>query len=255
MLGAIVKPVEVKGKYPIVIFACGSFGENRNGNTNTVMNYLYQNLADMLAFCGIVTLRYDVASESLKLVIKSNQLVENLETAIKAAKELPFVDPAKVYVLGYESGSLLALKQKQSIAGLIMLGSLRYIYDAQAYDRFVRRSKGFMGFLVKLFNPSKRTTARSQRLIESMPLSKSMLKLCNEKESLLKEFAYPKLWLCGEGDMYADGTEEAQIIEGIDETLCEFASVTAWNVANRRKKSEKMKPTQKLVPYFKDFIK
>lgn len=109
LAGTVTAPDD-KGKYPAVILVTGSGPQNRDEELAGHKPFLV--IADWLARNGVVTLRYDdrgfAKSTGNFRAATTLDFAGDASAAIDFLRTLPFVDTAKVGLIGHSEGGLIA---------------------------------------------------------------------------------------------------------------------------------------------------
>jgi hypothetical protein len=137
-----------KGPYPAVVLVHGSGARDLDETAYT--NKVFKDLAEGLATRGIVTVRYDkrIKVYAPKMLSKPYTLDDDItEDAAKAAALLrtePEVDPAKVYILGYEVGGYAAARIADAdgkLAGIVLFAANERPIEDLIVDQAVATAK------------------------------------------------------------------------------------------------------------------
>jgi dienelactone hydrolase len=145
--GTLTVPVG-KGPFPAVVLVHGSGARDRDDTA--FANKAFKDLAEGLASRGIVVIRYEkrLRQYQSRMSSKSYTLDEDIsEDAAKAASLLrsqPEVNPAKVYVLGYELGGYAAPRIAEAdgkLAGIVLFAANERPLEDLFVDQAVATNK------------------------------------------------------------------------------------------------------------------
>lgn len=137
---SVSRESQKREKVPVVILVHGSGPNDMNESIGG--NMPFKDLADGLSQRGIAVIRYDkrtkVAPQWFATeghpVNYDTETVDDALAAIRLAKTLPEIDPARIYVLGHSLGAQLApriAERSGEVRGLILLaGNTRKMKEA-----------------------------------------------------------------------------------------------------------------------------
>lgn len=142
LTGVLTLPVGTE-KPPIVIFVQGSGQSDYNEAIHE--NRPFQDIAWGLAEKGIASIRYNkryyqFPAQVPEAITVSDEVLEDVATAISFASGLESVENSRIYLIGHSLGGMLApkiMKDNSQLAGMISLaGSPRHLADI-VYDQNV----------------------------------------------------------------------------------------------------------------------
>jgi pimeloyl-ACP methyl ester carboxylesterase len=127
--GTLCLPAHAKGKVPLVVMVHGSGPNDRDETIGP--NKPFRDLAHGLAAAGIGSLRYDKRTFALKgtgkldvstLTVEEETLADAV-AAVRLARTLAEVDPARVFVLGHSQGAMFApeISDRSEARGAILM--------------------------------------------------------------------------------------------------------------------------------------
>lgn len=107
----LAMPLAAGGRRPIVVLVHGSGPNDRDETIGP--NKPFQDLAQALAGHGIGTLRYDKRTfafrrADMQTFTVDEEVIDDAVAAVRTARDLPEVDPRRVYLLGHSLGGTLA---------------------------------------------------------------------------------------------------------------------------------------------------
>jgi len=127
--GVISVPAhQAAARFPAVLLIAGSGPQDRDETVRGVKPFM--DLADGLARKGIVSLRYDKRTESHPFIFDAcrstveEEVIHDAVDAVEVLRQLPYVDPARIYLVGHSLGAFLVpdiALRANNIAGLIMI--------------------------------------------------------------------------------------------------------------------------------------
>ncbi|CAM3873897.1 alpha/beta hydrolase [Aeromicrobium ponti] len=181
--GTVSLPKQSDGKLPLVVIFHGSGPVDRDANVKHMQMNAYKMLAEFFALFGVAVLRYDKrgAGESGGDYFETGMwdLVNDGAAAVGAARELPEIDPERIFLLGHSEGcSLIPPINKQvKAAGIILLAgqadNVRKASEMQAMllEKEVTEMKGFNGLLLRALKVHKTTVNKQKKLFDEMVVS------------------------------------------------------------------------------------
>jgi dienelactone hydrolase len=121
------------GPFPLVVLVHGSGPDDRDETVGAEKPF--RDLGVGLASRGIAVLRYDkrtkVYAEKLRGTLASftvkDETIDDAHEAVKTARSLPKIDPARIYVLGHSLGGMLIPRVAAGdprLAGVIVMAGL-----------------------------------------------------------------------------------------------------------------------------------
>lgn len=145
---------QVSGKLPAVLLIHGSSAADLNftyrDQSGKEISHIFLDIADGLSAQGVAVLRYNKhyvnsngQADQQKFNTKASlqMFLQDAETALKAIKANPRVDPKRIFVYGWSEGSTVAaalVRQHPEVAGLILQGPVLMpwadLFDAQLTD-------------------------------------------------------------------------------------------------------------------------
>jgi len=211
-----------KGPYPAVVLVHGSGVRDRD--ETAFSNKVFKDLAEGLAARGVVSVRYEkrIKQYSAKMSGKSYTLDDDIvEDAAKAAALLrtaPEVDPAKVFVLGYELGGYAAPRIAEAdgkLAGMALFAANERPLEDLFVDQAMATAKAGVDYLTVI----KAAAARIKRLDQGdadgapalgLPVSYWLDLRSYDPGPLVKQFPGRVLVLAGERDFQVPMTDFAE---------------------------------------------
>lgn len=188
--GTLSQPEARAEKLPAILIIPGTGKLDRNGKVNEKLDVkLYRQLAEFFTSIGFINLRYDkrgvAASDGDYLSTGLWDLVEDAQASVQYLKNLPEVNPEKVFVLGHSEGSTIgtALAAREELGGLILLsGAVERLSEALKRQREIAtqdilNAKGFQGFLLRLLGTHNKVEKQAQKFID---------KVVNSTEDVIK---------------------------------------------------------------------
>jgi uncharacterized protein len=181
--GTVSYPETRSEKYPLVVILHGSGPVDRDGSVKNMPMNAYKLLAEFFAEFGVATLRYDKrgAGESEGDFYETGMwdLVNDGVAAVQAARQLPEVDPERIFLLGHSEGCTLAPAVNKQIqaAGIILLaGQADNVRDAsemqtQILEEEVTNMKGFLGTLLRGLKVHKTAASKQKKLFDEIVAS------------------------------------------------------------------------------------
>ena len=140
--GTLTRPAAAEGKLPAVVLVHGSGPNDRDETFGEVKPF--RDLAYGLAEAGIVVLRYDkrtyaygkeLAALGTEDLTVWEETVEDAILAGQRLRDLEYVDPDRIFLVGHSMGAMLAPRiqaQGGAYAALVMLaGSPRQLWEIQ----------------------------------------------------------------------------------------------------------------------------
>lgn len=126
LAGTLTIPEGTRARYPIVVLVHGSGPENRNEQIGP--NAVFLQLANALSNGGFAVLRYDKRgigkSGGNAATTTRNQLLQDVEAALRFARAQPHVDGRRIYLLGHSEGGELVptvAAHTNGIAGIVLM--------------------------------------------------------------------------------------------------------------------------------------
>lgn len=170
-------------KLPVVVIIHGSGPVDRDGNVKNMSMNAYRLLAEFFASINVATLRYDKrgAGESGGYFYETGMwdLVNDGVAAVEAVRNLPEVDPDRVFLLGHSEGCTLApaIHKRVQTAGLILLAgqadNVRKASEMQIalLEKEVSSMKGLLGFLLRALKVHKTAATKQKKLFDEIVAS------------------------------------------------------------------------------------
>lgn len=236
----------------------GSGPVDRDGNVKGMKMNAYNILAEFFATLGVPSITYDKrgagASGGDFYHTGMKDLVNDGIAAVKAARQLPEIDPERVFLLGHSEGCTLlpAINNEVDAAGLIFIAgqadNVRNASEMQVklLEEEVSNMKGFQGWLLRRLKIHKTSASKQRKLFDEIAQSKdTVIKkgLAKVNAKWLREhFQYeidkgltaikcPILAITGSKDVQVnpqhvylfaekvEGEAEAHVIEGMNHLL------------------------------------
>lgn len=178
--GTISLPKESEGKLPLVIIIHGSGPVDRDGNAKVMQMNAYKLFAEFFASAGVAVLRYDKrgAGESGGDFYETGMwdLVNDGIAAVKAVREMPEIDPERIFLLGHSEGGTLIppINRSAEAAGIILLAghamNVREASELQVklLEEEVERLKGVNGFILRALKVHTNTASKQKKLFNEM---------------------------------------------------------------------------------------
>ncbi|MBY0122032.1 alpha/beta hydrolase [Bacillus sp. S/N-304-OC-R1] len=178
--GTVNYPEIFEGKLPLVVILHGSGPIDRDGNVKNFSMNAYRMLAEFFASFGVATLRYDKrgSGESGGDFYETGMwdLVNDGVAAVQAARQLPEVDPERVFLLGHSEGCTVgpAVNKRVQAAGIIFLAgqadNVRKASEFQTHlvEKEAAGMKGFQGFLLRALKVHTTTVNKQAKLFQEI---------------------------------------------------------------------------------------
>lgn len=133
LFGKVIVPVigDPRYKMPAALIIAGSGPTDRDGNSKLLpgpVNNLRE-LAEFLATKNIVTLRYDKRGAGASTAAADplfGDYVDDAKNALGYLRNVPGIDPKRVFVIGHSEGGLIALKmaaEKDRLRGAVLMAA------------------------------------------------------------------------------------------------------------------------------------
>ncbi|SEN23577.1 hypothetical protein SAMN05192533_110123 [Mesobacillus persicus] len=181
--GTVRVPDNQGGKLPIIVLIHGSGPVDRDGNVKGMKMNAYKDLAEFFFSLGVASITYDKrgagASEGDFYHTGMKDLVDDGIAAVKAAWQLPEIDPNKVFLLGHSEGCTLlpAINKEVDAAGLIFIAgqadNVRNASELQVklLEEEVSSMKGFQGWLLRRLKVHKTSASKQRKLFDEIAQS------------------------------------------------------------------------------------
>jgi pimeloyl-ACP methyl ester carboxylesterase len=271
--GTLSVPENNAEKLPAVLIIPGTGNIDRDGKVSKKIDLkLYRQIAEFLTTLGIINLRYDKrgigGSGGDYYSTGLFDLIEDAQACVRYLKNLPYVDPERIIILGHSEGSILgtAIAARENIAGAILLaGAAETLSECLKRQRTIAVQdvidlKGFKGFLTRLMGVQNKIEPKAMKLFEKVLKSdKDVIKISgvkinakwmrehleyNPREDLAK-ITCPVLAITGARDIqatpdavktvpqYVKGESEYYIIEDMGHS-CKFQAKTSTILTARK---------------------
>ncbi|MDD5371674.1 MAG: alpha/beta fold hydrolase [Anaerolineaceae bacterium] len=144
--GTLSLPDGSSQKLPAIILVHGSGPSDRDETIGP--NKPFRDLAWGLASQGVAVLRYDKRTfahkalytpELISKVTVDEETVDDALLAVQLLRQIPRIDPGRVFILGHSLGATLAPRigqQDPSIAGLILMGGMARPFEDTILDQY-----------------------------------------------------------------------------------------------------------------------
>ncbi|QED46574.1 alpha/beta hydrolase family protein [Cytobacillus dafuensis] len=181
--GTVSFPNDSGEKLPLVVIIHGSGPVDRDGSVKNMPMNAYKMLAEFFASIGVAALRYDKrgAGESGGNFYETGMwdLVNDGVAAVQAARQLPQIDPERIFLLGHSEGCTLspAIHKQVKAAGLILLAgqadNVRNASEMQTrlLEEEVTNMKGFLGLLLRGLKVHKTSALKQAKLFDELMAS------------------------------------------------------------------------------------
>ncbi|MFB9993321.1 alpha/beta hydrolase family protein [Deinococcus oregonensis] len=145
--GEVTLPAGVPGPLPTVLLIHGSTPMDKDATVafgDQVRSQIFRQLADTLSAQGFAVIRYDkrFAGDAAQYAGATLQdFVADARTALQAARQVPGVDPARVFLYGWSEGSGVAAQlalSESGVQGLIVQGPVARSYAQTLAGQFSR---------------------------------------------------------------------------------------------------------------------
>ncbi|WP_282174066.1 alpha/beta hydrolase [Cytobacillus firmus] len=178
--GTVSFPKESEGKLPLVIIIHGSGPVDRDGNAKVMQMNAYKMLAEFFASAGVAVLRYDKRGAGVSggdfYQTGMWDLVNDGAAAVKAALELPEIDPKRIFLLGHSEGCTLIppINKKAEAAGIIFLAghaeNVRNASELQVklLEEEIKDMKGVNGIILRALKVHKTAASKQKKIFDEM---------------------------------------------------------------------------------------
>ncbi|URM32717.1 alpha/beta hydrolase [Cytobacillus firmus] len=178
--GTVSLPKETEGKLPLIIIIHGSGPVDRDGNAKVMQMNAYKMLAEFFASLGVGVLRYDKRGAGVSggdfYQTGMWDLVNDGIEAVKAARDLPEIDPERIFLLGHSEGCTLIppINKKAEVAGIILLAghaaNVRNASELQVklLEEEVKEMKGFNGVILRALKVHKTAASKQKKIFDEM---------------------------------------------------------------------------------------
>ncbi|AND38056.1 MULTISPECIES: alpha/beta hydrolase [Cytobacillus] len=178
--GTVSLPKKSEGKFPLVVIFHGSGPVDRDGNAKVMQMNAYKLLAEFFASIGVAVLRYDKRGAGISggdfYETGMWDLVNDGIAAVKAARELPEINPERIFLLGHSEGCSLIppINRQADAAGIILLAgnadNVRKASELQArlLEEEVNEMKGVNGVLLRALNVHKTAVSKQKKVFDEL---------------------------------------------------------------------------------------